>query len=171
MRLIFLSGFILIFSIQLIAQGEIDAESKIFFRNEKSYGVNLNTNGWGFDYRHAKYSRQRIAQKSLYNFDFSIIKHPKETKISNPIYITSRRFVFGKLNSTFALKATVGKQYELYRKMDKGGVSIRWYYLGGASLAFLITSSDHLRCSSVILIRASEANPFDIASSSPPTAT
>ena len=127
--------FISLFYIHTIfSQGEIDDEAKIFFRNEKTWGVNVYTNGFGGNYRHAK--RMNAFRKLLYEIDFNYIKHPKEFKISTSYYNVNR-YVHGKISHAYELSAAIGFQRELFRKIDKGGVSIRYFYDAGPSLIFL----------------------------------
>ncbi len=116
-----------------LAQGEIDDGKKVFYRNERTYGFLLNTNGFGFDYRFAK--RINAARKKTYELGFNYVKHSKEKKISNPNL--NSRFVFGKLNFCLNFYAGYGRQREYFRKIDKGGISIRFFYFGELSLMVL----------------------------------
>ncbi len=116
----------------LYAQGELDQQQRVFFRNERSFGISLNTDGFGLGYRGAR--RIDFRNKRLLEIDGGTLKHPKEYKISNP-YTTGGNFVFGKLNSTFYLRGGIGHQHELYKKADLGGVAIRYFYSAGPVLA------------------------------------
>ncbi len=134
--------YIVIYSIICLAcifkiygQGEIDDQKKIFYRNERSFRVGLNSNGYGVDYRYGK--RISYTEKKLYEVHFDIIKHPKETKITNPYNIAGSKFVFGKLNSLASIKFGYGYQKELFEKVDKGGISIKYFYSYGPSLGIL----------------------------------
>jgi len=128
---IFLFHFI---AFNLFSQGEISEQPRIFYRNEKSVGVLLNSNGLGVNGRYA--NRINARKKTIWELDFVGIKHPKEYKYSNP-YNSNRRFVFGKLNSFFDLRVGYGKQKEMFRKVDKGGISIRRYFSFGPTLGIL----------------------------------
>jgi len=129
--IIFLS-LILNFVINIYGQGEIDDQKKIFYRNERSFRVGLNSNGYGVDYRYGK--RISYTEKKLYEVHFDVIKHPKEIKISNPY---GAKYVFGRLNSLVSIKLGYGYQKELFQKIDKGGISIKYYYSYGPSIGFL----------------------------------
>ncbi len=118
----------------LFSQGEISNQPKVLLRNEQSFGLFLNSNGIGGDFQYAK--RLNARNHTLYRAEFSGVKHPKEIKISNG-YISNKSFVFGKLNSFFELKAQYGRQSELFRKNDIGGVSIRYFYEAGPTLGLL----------------------------------
>ncbi|MFC2137277.1 hypothetical protein ACFLTE_03780 [Bacteroidota bacterium] len=117
---------------KIYCQGEIDNQKKIFYRNERSFRVGLNSNGYGIDYRYGK--RMSYTEKKLYEVHLDIIKHPKEIKISNPY---GAKFVFGKLNSLASIKLGYGYQKELFEKVDKGGISIKYFYSYGPSIGIL----------------------------------
>lgn len=127
--------FLLLFCIQylLYGQGELDDQEKIFYRNEKTIGLLLNSNGFGINGRYAKQINYR--NKMIYNVDIAGIKHPKEYKIPSADYY-ARSFVLGKLNSFFTVRAGIGRQHEMYRKIDKGGISVKHFYNFGPSFGF-----------------------------------
>ncbi|MFP4025954.1 MAG: hypothetical protein ACLFVR_15645 [Thiohalospira sp.] len=116
----------------LPAQQEIDDLPKIFYKNEKTAGIHLNTNGWGLGYRYG--SRVNFFEKKVYEVDFSIIKHPKEVK-STSSFLTSESFVFGKTNHVFDLRFGYGKQNELFTKRGPGSVAVRFFYSFGPTIA------------------------------------
>lgn len=118
--------------LSLYGQGDLNEQQKVFFRNEKSFGIQLNTDGIGFSYRTAK--RTDYLNKNIIEYEIGSLKHPKEYKLSNP-YTQGTSFVFGKLNYTLYLRASIGRQHELYKKADLGGVAIRFFYSGGPALA------------------------------------
>lgn len=127
--------FFLFLSIITFSQGEIDNEHKILFRNEKSYALTANSNGYGFGYRYGK--RINIKRKFLYEGDFNIVKHNKEKKISSPYNLSLFSFIYGKTNSAFNVRFGIGQHHELYRKFDRNSVSIRFFYVGGITTMFL----------------------------------
>ncbi len=120
--------------IPVFAQGEIDDQDKIFYRNERTFGFNLNSNGLGIGYREGK--RLDFLNKRIVDIDINIIKHPKEIKLTNPYAQSGGSFVFGKENSLFSLRGAIGHQHEIFKKADLGGIAIRYFYAGGPSLAF-----------------------------------
>lgn len=130
-KLLILAVLIFLGASSVYSQGELDEQQKVFFRNEKSFGISLNTDGLGFGYRGAK--RIDFRNKRLFEIDFGTLRHPKEYKISNP-YTTGGNFVFGKLNSAFFLRGGIGHQHELYKKADLGGIAVRYFYSAGAVL-------------------------------------
>lgn len=133
MRRLLISAVAFVFiAMSLTGQGDLNEQQRVFFRNEKSFGIQLNTDGIGFSYRTAK--RTDYLNKNLIEYEFGTIKHPKEYKLSNP-WTQGTSFVFGKLNFPMYFRASIGRQHELYKKADLGGVSIRLFYTGGPVLA------------------------------------
>ncbi|QQS50257.1 MAG: hypothetical protein IPM71_11750 [Bacteroidota bacterium] len=124
--------WLLVCSSLAFAQGELDDQDKIFYRNEKTYAFLLNSNGIGGNYRYAK--RIDAFRKTLYEIEFNYLKHPKEAKIST---YNNRNIVYGKLNAVYTLKGAIGFQNEMFQKRDQGGISIRFFYNFGPSLAIL----------------------------------
>lgn len=132
-KLLIIAVLIIYGSVSLYAQGDLNEQQKVFFRNEMSFAILLNSNGIGVSYREAK--RIDFLNKRFVEIEAGTLKHPKEYKISNP-YTQSGSFVFGKLNSTFFLRGGVGRQHEIFKKADLGGVAIRYFYSAGPVIAF-----------------------------------
>jgi hypothetical protein len=130
-KLLIIAVLVLLGVSSVYSQGELDEQQKVFFRNEKSFGISLNTDGLGFGYRGAK--RVNFRNKNLYEIDFGTLRHSKEYKMSNP-YTTGGNFVFGKLNTAFYLRGGIGRQHELFKKADLGGIAIRYFYSFGPVL-------------------------------------
>lgn len=116
--------------IVLFAQGEIDTQRKIFYNNERTFSFSLNSNGFTGNFQYAK--RVDGFNKRLYSVDFSLYKDAKEIRSSY-----SPKYVYGKLNHVYALRGGIGNQRELFGKRDKGGISIRFFYLGGFSIGLI----------------------------------
>ncbi|MBN1184673.1 MAG: hypothetical protein JXB49_20440 [Bacteroidales bacterium] len=128
-----LLSLFLIFPLQItLPQGEIDDQAKIFYRNEKTLGLLINSNGYGLSGRFGKQINAR--NKQIFTTDISVIKHPKESKTISTV--NYRSFVYGKLNTFFTVRAGYGYQHEMFRKLDKGGISIRYFYDLGPSFGF-----------------------------------
>lgn len=145
---IILNLLILFFSFQLFAQGEIDDEKKIFFRNEKTWGFFIFSNGWGGNYRSGK--RINASKKFLWEADINYIRHSKEFKVTVDPYAATR-FVYGKLNVPIEFRGSLGIQKRLFRKIDKNGVEIHFVYNAGPTIVLLkpiyyeVAYSDGLR--------------------------
>lgn len=131
MKIIFF--IILLFSsINILAQGELDFQEKIFYRNERTYACLLNSNGYGVNYRFGK--RKDAFRKTLYELELNYLKHPKEVKVTIE---NNRNITYGKLNATYTLKGGVGFQKEMFQKRDQGGISIRYFINFGPTFAIL----------------------------------
>ncbi len=123
-------------SFSLYGQGELDEQPKIMLRNERSGIVFLTSTGIGAGYR---YGKRIVARKqTLYDIELTNTKDPKEVRLTSSNYTySSRSYVYGKENTFFKFKGTWGKQYEMFRKNDKGGVSIRQFYAVGPIIGVL----------------------------------
>jgi len=119
----------------LYAQGEIDFQQRVFYRNEWSVAAMLNSNGFGANYRFGK--RINADNKHLFEIDFAYMKDPKEKKSYVHIWGSGAKYVEGKKNLAFDFRFGYGKQHEIYRKHDIGGVAIRRFYNFGPSLVLL----------------------------------
>jgi hypothetical protein len=117
------------------AQGEIDLQQRVFYRNEWSLAVMLNSNGFGANYRAGIHID--AANKRLYEIDFAYFRDPKEQKSNVNIMYSTARYVEGKKNLPFNFRAGYGRQHERFRKHDVGGVAIRYFYNFGPSLMLL----------------------------------
>jgi len=119
----------------IYAQGEIDLQSKVFFRNEWSLAAMLNSNGFGANYRYGK--RIDATNKRLYEVDFAYMKDPKESKSYSQDQNSLAKYVDGKKNLTFDFRFGYGKQHEMFRKHDLGGIAVRYFYNFGPSVVLL----------------------------------
>ena len=134
MKKLLITAVLIVFcAAALTAQGEIDEQQKVFFRNERSFALLLNSDGFGINYREAK--RINYLNKRLLEIDLGTLKHPKEYRLSNPYAQTAGSFIFGKLNSVIYLRGGIGYQHEIFSKGDVGGVAVRYFVAGGPVLS------------------------------------
>lgn len=119
----------------VMAQGDIDTEKKILYRNEWSIGAIVKTNGFEMDFRSGKFVN--MFKKNLLDFGIGFIKHPQQYRAVNPYYTGYSGYCFGKKNFCFELFYTMGRQRMLFQKADLNSVEIRVFYMGGVTLAFL----------------------------------
>jgi len=131
-KLLILAVIVLFGTITLCAQGELDKQQKVFFRNERSFGILLNSDGIGVSYREAK--RIDYRNKTLIEFDAGTLKNSKEYKQPSQ-WSQGGSYIYGKLNSTFFLRAGIGHQHELFKKADLGGIAVRYFYSAGPVFA------------------------------------
>lgn len=131
-KLLITAVFISLGALSIHAQGELDEQQKVFFRNERSFGILLNSDGIGISYREAK--RVDYRNKILLEFDGGTLRDSKEYK-QQSAYTQGGSYIYGKLNSTFYLRAGIGRQHELFKKADLGGIAVRYFYTAGPVLA------------------------------------
>jgi hypothetical protein len=132
-RLLISVVFSLFGIISINAQGDLNEQKKVFYRNERTFALILNTDGWGLGYREGK--RVDFLNKKFFEVEWGVLKHPKEYKLSNPYVQSSGSFVFGKLNWACYFQGGIGRQKELYKKADLGGIAIRFLYSGGLAMS------------------------------------
>jgi hypothetical protein len=133
-KLLIIAVISLFGAVSLYAQGELDEQQKVFFRNERSFGILLNSDGVGISYREAK--RIDYRNKWLLEFDGGTLRNQKEYKQSSP-QAQGGSYIYGKLNSTFYLRAGFGRQHELFKKTDLGGIAVRYFYSAGPVIAIM----------------------------------
>ena len=132
--ILIISGFL--FSAETMAQGEIDDEARIFYRNERTFAGTLSSTGWSAGMQFAK--RVNAFKSMIYGGEIGSLRHPKEYKSQSP-YVGGwgTGYVFGKTNEVVCLRFGTGLQKEIFGKYDKGGIAIRYFYSGGLSLALM----------------------------------
>jgi len=119
-------------TITLYAQGELNEQQKVFFRNERSFAILLSSDGLGLSYRAAK--RIDFRNKTLFEIDAGSLRNIKEYR-QESINVQGSTYIFGKLNSTFFLRGGIGHQHELFKKADLGGIAVRYFYSAGPVFA------------------------------------
>jgi len=131
---VFFCGVMNCFSV-IYAQGEIDFQPRVYYRNEWSLAAMFNSNGFGANYRYGK--RIDAANKRLYEVDFAYMKDSKESKSSSQDINSLSRYVDGKKNLAFDFRFGCGRQHEMFRKHDLGGIAVRYFYNYGPSIVLL----------------------------------
>lgn len=120
--------------LSLSGQETIFEEKTTIFKTEQSFGIGIHTNGFQATYRYGKY--QSAFVKRMFEFEVANIKHPREIKSVYPFEEDVRGYIFGKLNSFFVLRPSVGIQKVLFPKQSIKGVSITSIFQLGPSLGF-----------------------------------
>jgi hypothetical protein len=120
------------FSLLSNAQKADRVVKKALLRYERSYGINFNTDGWGFGYRYGK--AKTFTNKKTWDFTFSFIRDSKQIRYYSPYDNTAKSFFYGKLNNFYSLQVLRGRQKILTEKPYWGGVEVRFFYFGGFNL-------------------------------------
>jgi hypothetical protein len=118
------------------AQGEINLQPNYVNLDEREWSIAalINSNGFGANYRYGQ--RIDANNKRLFEVDFAYMKDPKEQKkpsIINP----NSKLVDGKKNLAFNFRFGYGRQHEICRKHDVGGIAVRYFYNFGPSVVLL----------------------------------
>ncbi len=108
------------------------SEVGLIYKREQSMGLNLNTDGWGFDYRIGFFKTGYI--KRTLDISFSFIRDPKEVRYYNSYDQSSKSFVYGKERNFYSFRFLYGNQKDLANKPYWGGVELRWLNLFGFNL-------------------------------------
>jgi len=135
-RRIFILGLISIAIIgipySLVGQKADQIITKPLLTFEKSYGINFNSDGWGFGFRYGK--SKSYTNKRTWDFSFNFIRDPKQIRLYKEYPEGSKSFFYGKLIHFYNLQALYGRQKNLTEKPYWGGVEIRYFYFGGPTL-------------------------------------
>jgi len=107
----------------------------VLYKKVMTFGILAHSNGFGANFRRGKHLTGY--KKRIYEIELVNMKHPKEYKVYNPSRENAKGYIFGKLNSVFILRPSIGTQRVITRKADEGGVELRFIYSIGASIAFL----------------------------------
>jgi hypothetical protein len=124
---------------QLIKQEE---EGALVFQKQSTFGLNFNSDGFGFTYEHGKY--KTIKKTNLWWLSLGERKDPKQYKQTNTftgggggVVFFGNSYVYGKQNNFYYLRLGFGQQKLLGAKGSKNGVAVSAIYGGGLSLGML----------------------------------
>ena len=132
--LLFIIGFGC--SAGLMAQLSTDADFKRqVYDREYTMGLSFHSRGYALNGRYLKYLDG--FNKHGLEIDLTKLRHPKETHQNFVAATGVRGFVYGRVNSFYALRAGYAREKILFDKTDQGSVSIAWNYSGGLSLGLL----------------------------------
>ena len=98
-------------------------------------GAVLQSNGLGLNYSTSKFSTYK--KKKLFNIDLINISHDKEYKIFGSFDESAKKFIYGKLNSLFALRVGWGQRKIIFEKLRDNGLQLSVNYSLGPSIGFL----------------------------------
>ena len=128
--------FILFFIPLLVfSQEPLKRTKKVLYKNERNFGVNVHSLGWGLHGR--RVWNDNVKWQHFLEMDIVSLKHPKQVKTINTFFSDAKGYDFGKQNSTFLLRSGYGKQLIFFDKPDFGGIMVSAVGVTGVSLAFL----------------------------------
>lgn len=114
----------------LIKQEE---EGAIIFNKQNTFGVRLNSDGYGIRYEHMRFKTNTRA--FLFQVELNEKKHPKEKKLSySDGAYNYTTLIYGKMNNNYQLNLGIGQQHLIGGKGNKNGVAVSGVYVGGLVL-------------------------------------
>lgn len=122
----------------LVSQSQLTTDADVkrkVYKKEIYGGISMHTRGFGIHGRLLKYIDG--FNKAGFEAELTKIRHPKETLTPDNFLGNSRGFVFGRINSMFALRGGYTQEKILFDKTEKGSISVAWNYTGGVSLGML----------------------------------
>ena len=120
------------FSISVFSQRPVNEKLMVRISKEIWLGGTVHSSGFALNYGISKF--QTFKKKSLVNVDLLSINHDKEYKIFGSFDENAKKFIFGKLNSLYALRIGFGKRKIIYEKLRENGLQITMNYTVGPSL-------------------------------------
>jgi len=116
------------------AQETVFEEGRTIYKREQAFGGVIHTTGWGINYRYGQYT----SGFSRRTFEGEIVgyKHPKEINSFGSIFDNSNGYVFGKTNSIFLFRASVGNHKTFISKQSVRGIAISYITNIGLTFAY-----------------------------------
>jgi hypothetical protein len=105
----------------------------VLYRRDMSAKLYADTRGYGLLFRQSKHVTAKT--RTFYEIDLQTLRYPKEVKSQGEAQ-DRKRFVYGKINSVFLLRAGLGMQNVLFGKADNKAVEVRYSYSIGPVFAF-----------------------------------
>jgi hypothetical protein len=113
-------------------QQTIYEEPSLLFTKSLHGGVHIHPRGWGLDFRYGDI--QTVSRTVYYGIEILGMKHSKERKEFNSSR-DANAYAYGKLNSMYILRPSIGFKRKLTDKFRKNGVEVSWHNSFGPSLA------------------------------------
>lgn len=110
-------------------------EERIIYNRQNTLNIAIHSQGFGAGFTLGKI--KTIHKTTFWRGEVVSLHSPKEIKTVNLLTFGTRAFVYGKLNSVYALRFGYGMEKQIFGKPYWGGVETRWTYEAGASLALL----------------------------------
>ena len=107
--------------------------NQILFNRIRTISVVATNLGYGIRYKTGK--RLSIFKTRLWEFEGVYMYSYKQVRLLNPYYPYAKKYVYGKLNDVFFLRAGISWKKQLNQKPYSGGVEIRFTYGTGVTLS------------------------------------
>lgn len=116
------------------AQETVFEEARTIYKREQAYGLIIHTTGWGINYRYGLYNSGFT--RTTFEGELVGLKHPKEIQSFSSVFNTSNGYVFGKLNTMFLFRFSVGSQKTFIAKQSVRGIAISTVKNVGLTFAY-----------------------------------
>lgn len=110
-------------------------EERIVYNRLNTYNIAIHSQGFGAGFTLGKI--RSINKTTYWQTELVSLHSPKEIQIVNLLNFSTRPYVYGKLNSVYAIRFGYGADKRIFGKPYWGGVEMRWNYEAGATLALL----------------------------------
>ena len=114
------------------AQETIFESKTTIYDKEVSGGIGIHTNGFTGVFRTGKFLTGFT--KRIYEIELANIRHPREIKSVFPFEENARGYIFGKMNSFYVLRPSVGYHKVFIPKQSLFGVSVAYVTHVGLSI-------------------------------------
>lgn len=119
----------------------LEEEGEPSYRKHNIFGIKLNHDGYGISYESGKLKTPYRA--TIFQVELNEKKHNKEEKqstsdnIGGGFVVLGNPFVYGKQNSFYQLKFSMGQQLMIGGKGNKNGVGVYGVFAGGLSAGII----------------------------------
>jgi len=110
-------------------------DERIIYNRLNTFNIAIHSQGFGAGFTIGKI--RSIHKTTYWKTEIISLHSTKEIKTINLLAFSTRPFIYGKLNSVYALRFGYGAQRRIFGKPYWGGVETRWNYEAGATLALL----------------------------------
>jgi hypothetical protein len=128
------SRIIYVFAVLLFAH-DSQGQNTVVAERTLNLGLQARARTVGFDGKYAIQKSEDVY--SIFDFDLVTIKHPKEQKVTNPLFPDPSPFVFGKLNTLYNFRLGYGKKKTLGKRVSRNTINISVLGVAGLNIGIL----------------------------------
>ena len=108
----------------------------VIYTDAYTVSVGIASNGYLLNYR--RHWMSSVFYHQGLELDLGILQHEKEVSIDSNVYGGQSSYVYGRLNSLYAVRLGWGVNGRLIPKREVGAVRIGYHYYGGMSLGITV---------------------------------